>query len=304
MVSSSGRAGSGGSEVGRERSGQRRPRRSSTVAMSVWSSRWPRASSSTLIVERAPLEWTQLDDELGPAVVARADRRGGDHGARAGRRRHERRLGVDDVGGQQHEAVGRAVGAHGEVRVPAQQHGGGVGRRRAAAARPSSASVSPGSGNVNGLVLNVLVSAIPPVCCTARPPGPSDASGRAVDRPCRARRARLRDDARPDGPAGAPADTVQRAWLIAATDVPVHRAAAARSRRHAVPARHDRGRVDVRHAGGHVPARSSPRRITALTAEAMHDIAHFLRPATSHSCATSSTTRRPATTTASSPSTC
>ena len=43
-------------------------------------------------------------------------------------------------------------------------------------------------------------------------------------------------------------------------------------------------------------ARSSvaPEAITRLTAEAMHDIAHFLRPATCSSCATSSTTPRPA----------
>ena len=47
-----------------------------------------------------------------------------------------------------------------------------------------------------------------------------------------------------------------------------------------------------------------PAAITTLTAAAMHDIAHFLRPATSPSCARCSTIRRPATTTASSPSTC
>ena len=35
-----------------------------------------------------------------------------------------------------------------------------------------------------------------------------------------------------------------------------------------------------------------PEALTLLTAEAMHDIAHFLRPATCSSCATSSTTPR------------
>ena len=50
--------------------------------------------------------------------------------------------------------------------------------------------------------------------------------------------------------------------------------------------------------------RVEPEALTLITETAMRDIAHFLRPATCSNCATSSTTRRPATTTGSSPSTC
>ncbi len=50
--------------------------------------------------------------------------------------------------------------------------------------------------------------------------------------------------------------------------------------------------------------RVEPSALTLITQEAMRDIAHFLRPGHLAQLATSSTTPRPAPTTASSPSTC
>ena len=49
--------------------------------------------------------------------------------------------------------------------------------------------------------------------------------------------------------------------------------------RHAVPAGHHRGRLDLRGRTGGPSSRSHPSAIERLTAEAMHDIAHYLRPA-------------------------
>ena len=62
-------------------------------------------------------------------------------------------------------------------------------------------------------------------------------------------------------------------------EVPLLRPAADRARRDAVPAGHDRGRVDLRGATGSTFLQVSPEAIQPLTAEAMHDIAHLLRPA-------------------------
>ena len=83
------------------------------------------------------------------------------------------------------------------------------------------------------------------------------------------------------------------------------RPAADRARRDAVPAGHDRGRLDVRGRRAAPSCRSSPRRIQRLTAEAMHDISHYLRPGAPRAAARgSSTTPRRRATTGSSRSTC